>query len=110
MTGAPKLRTMALLEDLERGPRGIYSGALGYMSVDGGADLSIVIRTIIWSPQGCTVGTGGAIVADSTAGSEFDETVLKAAPQLRAIARATTGNEASYSLTGEASKRARNIA
>jgi para-aminobenzoate synthetase len=84
MTGAPKIRTMQIIDRIEGGPRGVYSGALGYFGLGGGAELSVVIRTAVAGPAGISIGTGGAIVLDSDPNAEFAEAMAKAYPLLQA--------------------------
>jgi len=85
MTGAPKLRTMQILDRLEAGPRGFYSGALGWFALSGAADLSVVIRTLTVAGGQVTFGVGGAIVALSDADAEFEETVVKSFAMVSAL-------------------------
>jgi para-aminobenzoate synthetase len=92
MTGAPKVRTMEIIDRLEQGPRGVYSGALGWFSLSGASDLSIVIRTLVVEGERVSFGVGGAIVALSDPTEEFDETVVKSRAMTTALA-ATRGAE-----------------
>jgi para-aminobenzoate synthetase len=86
MTGAPKVRTMEIIDRLEQGPRGVYSGALGWFSLSGASDLSIVIRTLVANEGRVTFGVGGAIIALSDPDGEFEETVVKSRAMMTALA------------------------
>ena len=78
VTGAPKIRSMEIIEELEPVKRGIYTGAIGYISFDGNMDTSIVIRTFVIKGGKAYFSVGGGIVADSDPEKEYEETLHKA--------------------------------
>jgi para-aminobenzoate synthetase component 1 len=78
ITGAPKIRAMELIEELERVRRGIYCGAIGYLSVTGAMDTSVAIRTVVLAGERLLLQVGGGIVADSDPAAEYAETLVKA--------------------------------
>ena len=78
ITGAPKIRAMQIIEELEPVPRGVYTGAIGYFSFDGHLDLNIAIRTVVLKDGRAWFHAGGGIVADSDPEAEYQETLDKA--------------------------------
>jgi para-aminobenzoate synthetase len=85
MTGAPKMRTMQIIADVETTARGVYSGALGWIGDDGRADLGIVIRSLVHHGSRYSLGTGGGITVHSDPAEEYAETRWKAERLLRAL-------------------------
>ena len=85
MTGAPKKRTLEIIDELETYPRGVYSGTIGYISNNSTMDFNIVIRTALIEEDKATIGVGGAIILLSDEEEEFDEIVLKARGSLLAL-------------------------
>ncbi|MEV0963743.1 aminodeoxychorismate synthase component I [Streptomyces sp. NPDC049910] len=85
MTGAPKLRTMEIIDRLEEGARGVYSGSIGWFSLSGAADLNIVIRTLVATGDRLSFGVGGAIIALSDPEEEYTETAVKSRAVVSAV-------------------------
>jgi anthranilate synthase component I len=88
VSGAPKIRAMEIIADLEPEQRGCYSGALGYVGFGGNLDLAITLRTVVIATGTAYVQAGAGVVADSIPSREFEETLEKAGAMLAAIERA----------------------
>ncbi len=85
ITGAPKLRSMQIIEELEPHRRGVYCGAIGYIGFDGNMDTNITIRTAVVSQNEVSFYAGGGIVADSVLEKEYSETLDKASSMMKAM-------------------------
>jgi para-aminobenzoate synthetase component 1 len=91
ITGAPKLRAMQIIEELEPHRRGVYCGAIGYIGHDGNMDLNIAIRTLVYAGGTIRFWAGGGIVADSRLEDEYQETFDKAAAMLKLVQQTAVG-------------------
>lgn len=87
ITGAPKLRAMEIIEELEPHRRGVYCGSIGYIGRDGAMDINIAIRTLIYADAKIRFWVGGGIVADSVMEEEFQETLDKAKAMLQMLSQ-----------------------
>jgi len=85
ITGAPKIRAMEIIAELEQNPRGPYCGSFGYFGFDGSMDTSIIIRTYAVNKNIATFQVGGAVVLDSSPIEEYQETLTKAAALQQAL-------------------------
>lgn len=85
ITGAPKIRAMEIIDELESVARGVYTGSIGYIGFDGRLDLNIAIRTAIVKDRRVYIHAGGGIVADSDEFDEYEEFLLKASKLLQAV-------------------------
>jgi anthranilate synthase component 1 len=93
LSGAPKIRAMEIIDELEPTGRGLYGGAIGYISFSGNLDTCIAIRTIVLDQGLAYIQAGAGIVADSSPDAEYEETVNKAKAMLAAIEMAEGGLE-----------------
>ena len=91
LSGAPKIRAMEIIEELEPTRRGLYGGAVGYISFNGNMDTAIAIRTLLIKNDIAYLGVGAGIVADSVPEKEFEETMNKGRALLKAIELAEKG-------------------
>jgi anthranilate synthase component 1 len=88
VSGAPKVRAMQIINDLETHKRCVYAGAVGYFRFDGDSDSCIALRTVVLKDGVAHVQAGAGVVADSTPEGEYQETVNKARAALRAVSLA----------------------
>jgi para-aminobenzoate synthetase component 1 len=86
ITGAPKIRAMEIIDELEPVARGVYTGAIGRIGYDGSLDLNIAIRTMVVKDEVAYFHVGGGIVADSVPALEYEETLHKGAAMARVLA------------------------
>jgi anthranilate synthase component 1 len=94
VSGAPKIRAMQIISELEPTPRGPYAGAVGYFGFNGNMDFCITIRTISIYKDQLSIQVGAGIVADSSPAGEYDETLRKAGAMFKAIERVTENDPA----------------
>ncbi|MEL7534719.1 MAG: chorismate-binding protein, partial [Bacteroidota bacterium] len=101
ITGAPKKRTMEIIESFEKRKRGVYTGSIGFFSLDRAAAFNIAIRTMVYqeAEQKLSFGSGGAVLFDSDPSMEYDEIMLKAYALIRALNLSVSGRYEDYSLT-----------
>ena len=85
LTGAPKVRSMEIIDALENTRRGIYGGVIGYVGYDGNMDTCIAIRTVVMQGDQVHIQAGGGIVADSIPQSEYEESLNKARAMAEAV-------------------------
>jgi anthranilate synthase component 1 len=93
LSGAPKIRAMEIITEMENTRRGVYGGAVGYFSFDGNMDVAIAIRTLQIQNGVAYLGAGGGIVADSDPGTEYEETMNKGMASMMAVKIAENGLE-----------------
>ena len=87
ITGAPKIRSMEIIDEIERCRRGVYTGMIGYFGRGGASAFNIAIRTLVVEPDSVCYHVGGGIVADSDPAAEYDETLAKGRDLARTLAR-----------------------
>jgi anthranilate synthase component 1 len=91
VSGAPKIRAMQIIDEVEPTRRGPYGGAVGYLDYAGNLDTCIALRTIVWRNGVYDIQVGAGVVADSIPANEYDETMSKAKAMLKAVEIAQSG-------------------
>ena len=96
LSGAPKVRALEILQELEPVKRGVYSGAVGYLSWNGNMDTAIAIRTAVIKDKTLHIQAGAGVVYDSVPQAEWDETMSKARAIFTAAAEVSKGLDRNY--------------